>query len=402
MNNNERILAEIETRIKTAREELPELSQEVAPILDYYDGQSVEGLAQEMMNEISDSLSRWGEKEIQAGGFEWYYDGCDQPQALGYTFESVTTAPDILNLSPIGSNTSEARADFDGHIQFGNILDSDNGGFDVGKACFPVYDCVEALLVDDDDDEIIDKLISLFTLRMFHCLHLVYRHLAANGVMSSMKLKCPTYFFANNHDWSPFLLFVYNPDEKYTELTKTGPTRVTHLQNWFEGMKDVIDNREARYTFLRTILQLPPRDLERNLLSLPFLTDTDGHSMEFSREELDRFGSQQLSDPKMYMHISFDAFSHYFRYVFNHSNPDIYELKAPLTFLFVRDPEKAYEFIVTILAEQPIKKEAVLDCASNSVRWASDKNIEKRCPNPTLALSNSSKALNSMKRLKRL
>ena len=401
MKDNERILAEIEARLNAARTRLEKAPDAMKPLLEYFQEQSAAGLAHVIMKDVAQTLEMWAGREIQAGGFEWYYDGSYKPEALGYIYEEVLRAPNLAKVKTIGSGTHLARKDFDGGVKFGKLISPDTGGFPVGEACFPVYECAEAELGGEEEEDTMSEFINLFTLRMFQSLHLVFRHLASRGDMKKMKLKTPAYFFANNHDWGPFLIFVYNPEETYKPLTEKGSVKVPRLKKWLDELARAREKKEDRERFLGAVQLSSPEKLEKHLFSMPEFTDADGRTETYDYKDLRIFGWTPLCDERVREKISLEALVAYFKYAISNPEANIYCLQCPITFLLLKDPKRGYEYIANYAREHEEKKETIAVCAKNCARWAKE-NPEERWMNPNLALKKNRTALRKMKKLGKL
>jgi hypothetical protein len=397
---NERIKSEILTRLEKARAGLPDLPDSLKPLLGYYEGQSVVALARELARDLEDTFEIWGQGEaMQAAGFEWYYDGTDLPDALGYAFKEIKTPPDLSGI-PIGSDTHKARADFDGGVQFENMMFGDSGWINLPAACFPFYECQVAELEPEADDEW-DALENLFTLRLFYCLHLALGYLSRSGAFSKLKLTTPFYLFANNHDWSPFLVFRYDNQpvsgDEY-DLAGAGVTRVESLSDWVNGIAALSQTKETRETLLSSMSRKSPAEMEAILLRLPELKRANADPIVLVADELKAFASQTISDPAYCEQISFEALQHLFELTLAKRKANLYDIHAALIYLFVNRAERAFEYVTEVMDRYPKKRETILDCAKNSLRWAGE-DPEHRWPNPNLALSKSAGARQAMERL---
>ena len=399
---NERIRREILARLEQAQANFPSLPESLKPLLDYYEQQSIPALARELVKDLEGTFIFWKKQEytVQAAGFEWYYDGTDLPDALGYGFESVKVAPD-LSLIPIGSNTHQARADFDGGVQFGQNIFGDSGGFDLPAACFPFFHCQITRLEQEADEEW-EALQNLYTLRLFYCMHLALGHLSQAESFRKFTLTKPFYFFANNHDWSPFLLFCYDGEPasgpEY-ELTGAGVTRVESLNDWVHELAATTAAQETRGDLIGSMLKKTPAEIEAVLLQLPELKAANGESVTLTAGEMKSFVSQKISDPEYYEKISFEALQHLFELTSAKKKLDLFDIHSSMIYLFLNAPERALEYFNEVMEKNPKKiKEVILDCAKNSLRWAGDR-PEHRWPNPNLALSKSAGARKAMQQL---
>ncbi len=294
----------------------------------------------------------------------------------------------------------EARDDFDGGAEFGGMLFGDSGGFDVGAACFPVYEAQVSGLEDEEDDAW-DALINLYTLRMFHRLHIALGHAVRSPEFRALNMKTPFYFFANNHDWSPFLVFVHDgesSEEAEFDLHSVTPVsnEVESMADWLEELRASIRRGESLEALLRSVAAKSPGELEQALLQLPELDDGQGGRITLSLEELKNFGGQSLSRTEYYEAISFDAFARLFDAILASQDAGLYDLHASMVYLFLRDSNRAEEYLRAAIEADPGREQVLKDAARNTVRWAGDR-PEHRWPNPNLALSESPAALAAMK-----
>ena len=211
MITNERILAEIRARKQKTLEMLEgiELPDELKPVLEQFHSQDEDELVSLMAKELLPNFSFEEYEEVQYMGFEWYYDGRSFPEALGYFGKSCEPAPDASHL-PVGSDTHEAREDFEVGSELSGVLCGDCGYIDVNMVYGPLYNvlCEEGdNHVELEGDEAPDLLENLYTLRLYEIVHLAMHKLEASENMVKKNMKSPFYVFLNNHDWNPFLVY---------------------------------------------------------------------------------------------------------------------------------------------------------------------------------------------------
>ena len=211
MITNERILAEILARKQKSLEMLEDidLPDELKPVLEQFHNQDEDELVSLMAKELLPNFSFDEYEEVQYMGFEWYYDGRSFPEALGYFGKSCEPAPDASQL-PVGSDTHEARKDFEVGSERSGVLCGDCGYIDVNLVFGPLYDvlCEEGdNHVELEDDEAADLLENLYTLRLYEIVHLAMQKLEESDGMMKNNMKSPFYAFLNNHDWDPFLVY---------------------------------------------------------------------------------------------------------------------------------------------------------------------------------------------------
>lgn len=212
MITNKRILTEVLTRKEKARKTVSELKLHDAliPAVDALEKMNLEELSDLMAEEL---LSNFEYEEIvNCQGFEWYYDGRDFPEALGYYGnEAKENNAEII---PIGSNSHKARADFD-VVNLGCFLCGDCGYIDVNIVLKPFLDItceagdsyVEELHQGEYDEQV-DEVGNLYLLQLFEVVHYAMDKLVEAKRITDENMRLPFYVSLNNHDWSPFLIYV--------------------------------------------------------------------------------------------------------------------------------------------------------------------------------------------------
>ena len=214
MITNERILAEVQARKQKSLQMLNdmELPEVLKPVFEQLQSQDEEELVSLMAKELLPNFSFDEYGAVQYQGFEWYYDGRSFPEALGYLGESCEPAPDVSNL-PVGSDSYEARKDFEIGSELSGVLCGDCGYIDVNLVYGPLYDvlCEEGenyVEIEDEYMEVSELLENIYTLRLYEIVHLAMRRLVESQSIAMNNMKSPFYVFLNNHDWSPFLIYV--------------------------------------------------------------------------------------------------------------------------------------------------------------------------------------------------
>lgn len=213
MITNQRILAEILARKEKAQQIVAELKihEGLKPAVDALNKINMEELIELMAGELRTNFEY--DEVVNCQGFEWYYDGRYFPDALGYYGNEATEANSKIP-SVAGSNTHEARADFE-VVDFGNFLCGDCGYIDVNLVLKPFLDITcEAgehflrELKSGDYDEQLDEVENLYVLTLFEVVHHAMDKLAKAKQVDDNNIKFPFYISLNNHDWSPFLVYV--------------------------------------------------------------------------------------------------------------------------------------------------------------------------------------------------
>ncbi|MCP4132085.1 MAG: hypothetical protein GY754_14010 [bacterium] len=399
---NQLIKKEILARINNIEKSLSEMPDVLKPLLEYYKAQSVNALARKLVDVLEDAIQPWPkDKEIQAAGFEWYYDGGFYPEAPGYAYTGVITPPDFSSFE--FGKSGKASDGFNGGIEFGPMLFGDSGGFEVAPVCYPLYEFLESKLGEDHWGEL-DLLIELFTLRMFYCMHLALGHVAGSESFKSLNIAKPFYLFANNHDWNPFLIYAQVEDasgDEPVDLGENSSIEVEDLNGWFAYIQQKISENNQRKEMLNNLNISAPKGLETVLLRLPYLSNR-GQSTLLSIDELKTFCWGPLSKPEFYKKISTEAFVHFFTVVLSASKElSVYDISYAMVFLFLNNPKEAYNTIREIIEKEPEKKSAIQDCAKDTLRWAAEHN-ETRWDNPNFSLYKSGKAKKYMKKLLKL
>jgi len=395
---NERIRDEITARLERAEAALDALPEGLVPLADYYRAQSLPNLVALLEAQLIDAFPHWQSDEpLRAAGVEWYYDGRSVPEGLGYGYARVEG--ELRLGEPVGSDSARARDDFDGGLELADLQFGDSFGIDVAAACFPLYECALAGL-EPDEDEAWDAIIDAFTLRMFHALHLAAATAFASETFRALTVEMPFYLWANNHDWSPFLLFVLEdvpPGDVGARGGESTDLRVPALAAWLDGVSAIAAAQERKEKLLSSLSGKTPAEWDEVLLGLPRLADADG-TLTLDVGDLPSLGWQSLSSPDVYRQVSFDAFEHLFRLVATSEEPGLYDLHYPFTYLFLRDSDRALAIMTELSVADPVLASTIKECAECSLRWAGD-SPETRWPNPMLALSESPAARASMQKL---
>jgi len=395
---NGRIRAEIEERLKCAEAALGSLPAALEPIARYYRAQALPNLVALLEAQLIDAFPHWqSERSLRAAGIEWYYDGRSAPSSLGYGYSGVVGDPRFGEL--VGSRSARARDDFDGGLELVDMEFGDSAGIDVAGACFPLYECAAAGLEPDADDAW-DRLVDVYTLRMFLALHLAAGQALASKAFRSLNVERPFYLWANNHDWSPFLIFALegdHPEDGQGRRSESTELRVPALADWLDGITEAVEARERKKKLLASLGSKTPAEWDAILRGLPHLADP-AEGVTLSIDEMKSLGWQRLSDPSCYRQVSFDAFAHLFRLIAASDEPGLYELHYPFVYLFLRDPDAALVLMRELSAVNPELGATIEECAACSLRWASE-SPETRWPNPTLALSESPEARRAIQKL---
>lgn len=214
MIENYRILAEIVARKEANLVELEKhpLPPELEILITQFKNQNDEQMIASMVEELIPNFQFGVETQFQ--GFEWYYDGYNYPFVTGYHGPSCSTSSGICDLA-VGSNTWQARIDFETGIAPESYTDTDCGYFDINIVCKPYFDlfCSQSdqyleVLSDENYDDIKEIFGSLFSLKTYEILHKAMHQIVTDDRLDKTNMKSPFYVFANNHDWSPFLIFV--------------------------------------------------------------------------------------------------------------------------------------------------------------------------------------------------
>lgn len=214
MIENSRILAEIVARKEANLVELekhplpPELEALVTQFKNQNDEQMIASMAEELIPNFKFGV------ETQFQGFEWYYDGYEYPFVTGYNGPSCSSSTGITDLA-VGSDTWQARIDFETGIVPASYANTDTGYFDINIVCKPYFDliCSQSdqylqVLSDEHYDDIKEIVGSLFSLKTYEILHKAMHQIVTDDRLDKTNMKSPFYVFANNHDWSQFLIFV--------------------------------------------------------------------------------------------------------------------------------------------------------------------------------------------------
>jgi hypothetical protein len=213
MITNQRILAEILARKEKAQQIVAELKihDGLKPAVDALNKINIEELTELMAGELRTNFEY--DEIVNCQGFEWYYDGRYFPDALGYYGNEATEA-NSKTPSVVGSNTHKARADFE-VVDFGYFLCGDCGYIDVNLVLKPFLDITcEAgehylsELRSGDYDEQLDEVENLYVLTLFEVVHHAMDKLVKTKLVDDKNIKFPFYISLNNHDWSPFLVYV--------------------------------------------------------------------------------------------------------------------------------------------------------------------------------------------------
>lgn len=214
---NKRIYQEIMARLGNAQNMLPNLPSMVHPVWEAFEAQQPEHLANELVPQLRNAFKIWADPKytgapegarLQAAGFEWYYDGSAWPDVLGYGYTLAVASPELVDPS-IRNISHLASDDFGGGVELDDCVFCDSGGFDIGIVCAPLYEQVIDIGIGSIEEltEAVDALINLYMLRVYQCLHLAMYDSIRSEEFSNLQRKTPFLFLANNHDWSPFLLF---------------------------------------------------------------------------------------------------------------------------------------------------------------------------------------------------
>lgn len=385
---NAQIREELCCRYTKAREEFGAVPKKLVPLLEYFDKQPLENVVNKLVSLLSKGM-HWDDP-VQAAGFEWYYDGTSMPSALGYGYASIAT-PDLSTF--VTGKTSQARDDFHGNVSFGAQQFCDSGEFDVAAVCYPLYEYLEVNALRDDD---VDRLINLFTARLLYAMHLAMSVLARSETLESLPTKSPFFFFANNHDWSPILIYDFSDrGEAAEEFGDSEDLHVHGLQKFIDGLEKKKVKKLLKEDYVRRIRNGPVELLEKALLDLPFLK-SDGHSLKIAGTDLVNFQYQKISDEEVYPALSFEALLNFFEAT---AKPKQKNIDYSLTYLFLNNPKRAVETLSERTKSDESMKEAIEWSIKNLLRWVEGPNIETRWHNPTWALKKSEAAIAAMKEL---
>jgi len=381
---NKIIENELRSRLRIAKENEPFIPEDLKPLLEYYEKQPLDAVVNFLVSNLTEAFSHWSnEEKVQAFGFEWYYDGREFPQVLGYGYANLKKKPVLENKV---STSGSVRNDFNGAVKFGTNVFVDNTGFDVARACYPLYECEQANLCDEDDD-VWDYFHNIFTLRMFLGMHLALKHIVSTDVINKFSTS-PFYIFANNHDWSPFILYAESTPliEAEEFLVKDCSLEIQELKEWLEGIKQITVDRENREKALSSIRDFDPKKMQSFLIGLPEY-QMDSGLIQLSEEEWIVNCRSKLSERSFLGEVSFESVYHLFNLLVTSSTePNLYRLSDALVFIFIKDSAEAQKRVLDLYTQQPDKIDFIKDAAKNTLRWANDR-PDIRNPNPIFALS---------------
>jgi len=385
MNNI--IKKELLSRMTLARKAFTKVPKKLAPLLEYYDKQPLDNVVNYMISTLQESF-RWNNDTvvIQAAGFEWYYDGDEAPYALGYGYSSFNKLPNLKGFK--SDKTDRVRDDFDGGLQFGKNEFVDCGGFNVAEACFPLFTYIDC---EGGEHALIDDFINLFTARMFYAMHLAMSAVVQSDAFNKLKIEKPFYFFANNHDWSPCLLFELNDETSEPEnFGNDASLVVPELDKFLKKLEKTKIKKLLQEDYVNSLQDGPIENYEKALLELPMLK-SEGHSLKLTLKEISEFGGRIIRD-KAYQEISFEALAFYCNLLITDPKSGIFNYKDAIIALYLNNSTKAEVFIEELTADNETLKDQLIDDFKNILRWVTDDAPETRYPNSNLHLYESEEA----------
>ena len=207
MLSNQQILAEIHARrsrteAKIKELELPAQLAELLPRVAEIDPRVVKALASELI----ESFGYWadpkytggsGDEVLAAAGFEWYYDGSDPPDTIGFGYESVSPEPSMEGTTDLVT----VKDDFLAGCELEDSAFEDTGGIDMNLVCGPFYELVTGEDFDTDEyEEASDLVGNLFLLHLLESLHLAAHQAAESEAFTTLQTTPHFYLVARNHD----------------------------------------------------------------------------------------------------------------------------------------------------------------------------------------------------------
>ncbi len=228
---NSKVLAHINLRYNKAKldfdnefpkEDIPDEIIEIVNALGSDREKAIESLAQDLEKAFeywNDPKMTGAKNEVSLAfaGFEWYYDGSDFPDPLGYGYASVDVQPDFEGTFDDESEDDDMRSGFTAGMKFSGLVFGDVAGFDMGSV--PACEKYFELAVNEDDDEdleeflddnsdLIDSLENLVMFELLYCLHFAAVKASGTAAFERLQKKSPFYLAANFHESSNFLFAV--------------------------------------------------------------------------------------------------------------------------------------------------------------------------------------------------
>ncbi len=386
MNNI--IKEELHSRMRKARELITKVPKSWQNLLDYYDKQPLENVIFKVYETVKEGIG-WEEGPVQASGFEWYYDGSYKPEALGYGYRSLEKVPDLSAFKT--GQTDQAGDDFDGGVKFGANLFVDSGGFSMADVCYPLYEFLEVEQWSKHED----VFINLFTCRFLYALHIAMAHIVQSDVFKKLNITRPFYFFANNHDWSPLLVYSLDDDAELEPLGSNSSLIIEELSKFIQSIDKKLVSLKLKGEYLLSLSEGPVENLEKALFDLPYLKD-GGNSLKITGDELGSFCWEALSQAEYYEKLSFESLWHYFVQT---CKDEIEHIDYPLIYLFLNNPEKAVARLNEYFRKNPDLKEDIVNSAKDCARWGREEPDETRWENPVWSLHKAKDSLMAMESL---
>ncbi|WP_431686767.1 hypothetical protein [Hahella sp. NBU794] len=229
MIDNEQIRRQLAAELNEARRNLAAPSEFLAPLVQYFDAQKNADIAAKLALDLLEAFDYWRNPEqwseplapIKAACIEWYYDGSDPPEALGYVYASVKNA-------------------MDEDPDFGVRLIDGSCGFELPEACFPLYEFYEARRDDENfPEEEYEAIYQLYERRVFYCLHIALANVTGSESFKALPVDRPFYFYANEHCDSPHLLFILDAETALSEAYELGRSEaiyIDELSDWVSSL----------------------------------------------------------------------------------------------------------------------------------------------------------------------